>query len=55
MKSIWTITGWLGLFLTLFPAILLFWGDIGFSLYKQLMLIGCALWFGSKLAVNNVL
>lgn len=39
--------GYLGLILSVLPAVLVFRGDIGWNAYQALMITGMFLWFGT--------
>lgn len=46
MKIVLQILSWIGLVLTILPAMLVFTQQIDMSLHKWLMLAGLVLWFG---------
>ena len=49
MRQLLTLIGYLGLALTIVPAILVFAGSLEMEQHKWLMLIGLILWFGSAI------
>lgn len=45
MKRVAIVCSVLGLFLTLFPSILVFWGRLTWTTHVHLMFVGMILWF----------
>ena len=48
MSSALKITSWIGLALTLLPALMVFAGTMEFATHKTLMLVGTGLWFFTR-------
>lgn len=54
MKQVLLLLSWIGLALSVVPAVMYFQGSISHELTKGLMLAGTVLWFGARIAVGRV-
>lgn len=53
MRILLRILSWLGLALTLLPACLFFYGQLGSGTVKGLMLAGTVLWFAAVIPLDR--
>lgn len=54
MKQVLLLLSWIGLALSVVPAVMYFQGSISHEMTKGLMLVGTVLWFGARIAVGRL-